>query len=154
MNHYLHYLPNTKTNNILNENFFIYQFYKSSQKLRHKFNQSIIKYGIISVQFAILFLVRELKDPNQKQLGEGLGIDKASMVKFLNGLERLNYIRRTEDQKDRRIKIISLTTKGMKAVSQINLIRLKVEKQFLSEKLTPTEVRSFYSLMRKIASPE
>jgi len=154
MKNYLRYLPNTQTNNILNENFFIYQFYKSSQKLSHKFNQSIAKFGIISVQFAILYLIQESKEPNQKQLGEGLGIDKASMVKFLNGLEELNYITRTEDQTDRRIKIVSLTTQGMKVVKQINIIRLNVEKKFLSDKLTLTEMRSFYSLMRKIASQE
>lgn len=148
------YLPNPKVSGLLSEEIFIYQFHKSSQKLRERFNQSLEKYGIISIQYAILFLLSKKQGMSQKEIGDELGIDKASMVKFLDGLEEENYILRKENDVDRRIKVVSLSTRGRKLFPILDRLRKKVEDDFLEEKLSAEEIKVMRVCMQKILLSE
>ncbi len=48
------------------------------------------KQGLVSPQFGILRLLQLLGPMSQITLGQDLGIDKASMVKFIDGIEKKN----------------------------------------------------------------
>lgn len=147
------YLPNTKVNPVLSEALFLYQFHKASQKLRARFNQAIEAYNIISVQYAVMYLVNERPSLSQKELGEELGIDKASVVKFLDLLETEKYLTRKEDKKDKRVKLISLTPRGKKVVSEISRKRAKIEDEFLAESLSAQEIKNLREYLKKLMLP-
>ena len=48
----------------------------------------------------------------QNELAEKLGLEGTSVVRILDSLERDGYVRRQEDDRDRRAKRIFLTAKG------------------------------------------
>lgn len=61
-----------------------------------------------------------------------MGIDKATMVKLIDGLENERYIRRVGNKKDRRIKLIYMTPKGHQILQKSRQIINSAEERLLS----------------------
>ena len=81
-----------------------------------------------------------------------MGIDKASMVKFLDDLESKGLTERTESPEDRRIKLISLTPAGNKLLKKALALGAEIEESFLSQKLSPKEAQTLKDLIKKALS--
>ena len=123
--------PTAKTHPILRKHFG-YCFYKAAMRFRGMMDEALAKQNLLTPQMGILRLIHESQSINQHELGEILGIDKASMVKFLDHLVDLKLITKQSHQTDRRVKLVSLTTKGVKILDELIAIRQSVEDQFLS----------------------
>lgn len=143
-------LNTAKTNPILNEAFFIYNVTRASMTVKARFHEAIEKYKIAGPQFIIMYLIHKKNSLSQKEIGACMSVDKASMVKFLDQLEKEKYVKRNEDAVDRRIKMISLTPKGLAAVNKLEAILYEVEDEFLAEKLTQAEAKTLKSLLKKL----
>jgi DNA-binding MarR family transcriptional regulator len=87
---------------------------------------------------------------SQIQLGEELGIDKASMVKAIDELEKLNYLHRVPHPTDRRVKLVELTPKGESLLRQCNKSKDKVEREFFKG-LAKKDEAKFREIVRKLA---
>lgn len=144
--------PSTVVNPKLNEKIFIYSVIKSSFILRENLLTAIAPLGILPIHFIVLYTIQLEDSLSQKDLGALLGIDKASMVKFLDELEALALLQRTEDSKDRRIKLISLTAKGNQVVKKSLALCKKAERDFLSKRLSASEAQTLRDLMKKALS--
>lgn len=120
-----------KTHPILRKHFG-YCFYKAAMRFRGMMDDALAKQNLLTPQMGILRLVHESQAINQHELGEILGIDKASMVKFLDHLEKIKLITKSSHQTDRRVKLVSLTAKGVKILDELIVLRQSVEDQFLS----------------------
>jgi len=59
-----------------------------------------------------------------KELGEALGLSLPAASRTVDGLLRRGYLERREDDHDRRIKRLSLTDEGRRAVERLNRARL------------------------------
>lgn len=142
-----------RTNPLLNEVFFIYNVSKASIEVKARFHKAIEKFKIMGPEFIIMYLIHHKDALSQKEIGSCMSVDKATMVKFLDRLEKEKYVKRNEDSVDRRIKLISLTPKGVNALNKIEAVLYEVEDAFLAEKLSASEVKTLKSLLKKLMKP-
>lgn len=108
-----------------------YSLTKSGVLFRVILEQSLHEYGILPPQAGILHILSGYGDFNQLLLGQEMSIDKASMVKFIDGLEKLKLVKRKIDPKDRRAKIVTLTEKGRKTQKEISKLHAHLEQKVL-----------------------
>lgn len=118
--------------------FFGYSLYKAGITLRALMeDKHLYKYELAAPDCGILYVLHTGSVLNQLTLGQELGIDKATIVKIIDKLEKLKLVKRDVDPTDRRSKIVSLTTKGSAMLEKIKIIRSEVEtevfKQFTKE---------------------
>lgn len=108
--------------------FFGYNLYKSGLLLRdHIQSVQMEKFNLSAPESGILYLLSTDKTMNQLSLGQELGIDKASIVKIIDKLEKMKLVKRVVSSIDRRSKNISLTTKGKSMVEKVKSLRSKIE---------------------------
>jgi DNA-binding MarR family transcriptional regulator len=122
---------------------------KTTLKMRGRLQKVWEKNGFIGPQMGILSLLMRTGALNQMELGRQTRIDKASMVKFLDGLEGLGLIKRVNDPHDRRAKLLEVTAKGVKAFRKAVTEVARIEEDFLQD-LSATEVRQFRHLLKKL----
>lgn len=154
-------MPNTKLKNIsfnLTDEFKIhpellsslgYCLSKSSQIIKERFDQELEKYDLITPQAGLLNILFHSQPINQLELGSSIGIDKATMVKLIDGLEELGLVERTTDQKDRRAKLVTITKSGKKLSEEIQKCRYQIEEDLLSEfnKKEREDIRKYMAKM-------
>lgn len=120
------------------KDYFGYCFYKAAIILRERIGEGISEFGLIPPHLGLLRLLKGLGQHSQNQLAEQLGIDKATMVKLIDQLEKMKFIERVQDSKDRRIWQIHITPQGEKLLVKVSTIREAIESKFLSS-LTEAE---------------
>ena len=116
------------------KNFFGYSLYKagiiyreiSVSKHRHL-------HSLNNPECGVLYVLSTGAVTNQLTLGQDLGIDKATIVKIIDKLEKLNFVKREVDPTDRRAKLLSITTKGKKTLEKISEIKAEVEARIFSD---------------------
>lgn len=69
----------------------------------------------------------------QNKLGKYLGIDAATMVACIDGLEQMRLVERHKDADDRRRYLVALTEEGERAVDQANLTITAAEDSALAD---------------------
>jgi DNA-binding MarR family transcriptional regulator len=136
---------------------FGYALYRSGLQFREMLVEVLEKDGLVPPQLAILNVLKDGNSFNQIQLGEELGIDRASMVKFIDGLEDAGLVERMMDPHDRRARLLRLTSKGRTKYAGLRNKEEAVEAQFLSS-LSPGEQdalrRIIFKLAAQIGSPK
>lgn len=76
-------------------------------------------YSITPREFAILNRLHQHKQLNQSEIAEITFKDRPATTRMLDKLEKLAYIQRTMDTKDRRSLNVTLTTDGRRARAKI-----------------------------------
>lgn len=93
---------------------FIHQMLKASLMLkafmRQKFRENNI--DITSEMLQVLSVLWRQDGVNQQEIANATLKDKASLTYLIDNLVRRNLVQRTEDEKDRRNKLITLTADG------------------------------------------
>lgn len=75
-----------------------------------------MKLDITPNQSKILMFIHEKQEVTSNEIGKYIHVNKSSLSKVLNNLEKNNYIIRIEDKKDTRKKIVKLTDKSNKII--------------------------------------
>lgn len=109
-----------------------YCLVRSAYKLRAMMDEALTELELIAPMLGIMRVLRESGPISQIELGRAIGIDKASMVKVIDHLQKLGLAKRAEGAPDRRVKLVSLTKEGLKQLERAAKIREKVEKAFLA----------------------
>ena len=128
---------------------FCYSLTKAGVLYRAVLEHSLQGYEILPPQSGILHMLADMGEYNQNILGQEMNIDKASMVKFIDGLEKLGLIKRTIDAKDRRAKILTLTPKGQKVQKKILERHMELEKEIFKD-FSAKEKDTLRELMPKV----
>ncbi|QDK42219.1 hypothetical protein DOM21_12340 [Bacteriovorax stolpii] len=113
--------------------FFGYSLYKSAvlyKALMEKRNH--LFYNLGTPECAVLYVLSTGVVTNQLTLGQDLGIDKATIVKIIDKLEKLTFVKREVDPNDRRSKFVSLTPKGRTILDKVRKVRTELEDEVLS----------------------
>src|SRR5258708_4018821 len=79
-----------------------YCFYKSAAGLRAKVDQRYAPFGLVAPQFGMLIILQSSGPITQNELGQFMAVDKATMVRMIDGLQDKKLVTRTQSQKDRR----------------------------------------------------
>jgi DNA-binding MarR family transcriptional regulator len=129
--------------------YFTYRFYKLALKLRAEVNQGLAVHGILGIQLGLLRVLALEGAASQIALGRSMGIDKATMVKLLDDLEKSGLVQRVAVEGDRRVKHIRITARGSKLLKAGTRVREQVEKRFFSA-LTPAECSALDKALAKL----
>ena len=87
--------------------------------------------GIHLGQIAIMGALTKGNPLTQRELCEWTGIEKSSMVLFLDSLEKQGWIRRARHPTDRRAHAVSLTSSGLERLAILGPRIVRTEEQFL-----------------------
>ena len=80
------------------------------------------RHGISEAKALPLVMIARIGDaPRQNALAEAVGIEGPSLVRLLDQLEKAGLVVRTEDQSDRRAKVLSLTPEGKRVVAEMEV---------------------------------
>ncbi|MBY0413670.1 MAG: MarR family transcriptional regulator [Bdellovibrionales bacterium] len=110
--------------------FFGYSLYKAGMIYRSLMEQSYLhKYDLVAPECGILYVLGQGDVTNQLSLGQELGIDKATIVKMIDKLEKLKLVKREVDPTDRRSKFVSLTNKGRTTLEKIKELKVEIEEK-------------------------
>lgn len=131
-------------------NYLAYCFHKMACILKSEAKSAFEKHHLQGHHFAILSVIASTKvEINQMKLCEETGIDKASMVKIIDQLEKVEYIERVGSKQDRRVKNIALTRPGSDFVRGAQKQVKNIEANLLGA-LTSKEASLFRKLLLKI----
>lgn len=131
-------------------NYLGYCLHKTTTIFRAEVNSAFEKHDIQGHHIAILSVIAANNgEINQIKLCDETGIDKASMVKIVDHIEKLGYIQRVNSQKDRRVKKLSVTKRGSLFLKKGQQIRGEIESRFLSA-LNKNEIETFKKLLLRI----
>ena len=110
--------------------------------------------GLTGAQNAMMGYImdhEETQDIFQKDIEEEFNIRRSSATVMLQGLEQRGYIRRTQTEKDARLKKIELTDKARKLQKRVRSEIDQFHKQ-LEKNLSKEEKEEFFRLLDKIKS--
>ncbi|AUD04549.1 MarR family winged helix-turn-helix transcriptional regulator [Spirosoma pollinicola] len=123
--------------------------------MTRKTNRELAKLGY-SLQFEqlpVLFVAHFWGSdlPSQQEIANQLQKDKSGIQRSIRTLERDGYLRVVADSADRRKNLIQLTPAG-KLIIQKVMETAELFDQQLTSQLTPEEVQSLLSVLKKIST--
>lgn len=111
---------------------------KAHQRLWTLFGDECRKVGMDVPCCGILQLLLEFGPMSQQQLGRKLRIDRTSMVKMVDMLEKEKLAKRKDHPDDRRVYLVEITATGRKVLATIKEVADEMENKLLSS-FTETE---------------
>ena len=126
-----------------------YCIVKVATRMRARLDERLKAFSLIGPQYAMLRLLSIEGRMTQIELGNFMAMDKATMVRMIDGLEEREYVRRTLSDSDRRAKWLELTPAGKKALSTLEGMREAAETEFLAA-LSPSEKKQLKEIMFKL----
>lgn len=92
--------------------------WRAALNLRRLVDRELAPLGLHARIFGLMALLARGGPQSQRAIGEICGVDRSSMVGFLDELEALGYARRERDAADRRAHRIALTSAGRRALAR------------------------------------
>ncbi|TVT34352.1 MarR family transcriptional regulator [Marinobacter vinifirmus] len=114
------------------------------------FHDECEAFGLTPVQFSVITALED-EELDQKQLGQKVGIDRASTTDVLRRLEKAGLIERRKCPEDGRRQLVRLTPEGESLLTKVAGSALRAHKRTL-QPLTKAERERFIRYMRKIVS--
>ncbi|MBU2955881.1 MarR family winged helix-turn-helix transcriptional regulator [Marinobacter sp. F3R08] len=114
------------------------------------FHEECAVFGLTPVQYSAISALEGL-ELDQKQLGQKVGIDRASTTDVLRRIEKAGWIERRKCPEDGRRQLARLTPRGEELLSQVTESALRAHDRTL-EPLTKAERMRFIRYMSKIVS--
>ena len=106
---------------------------KAHQRLWMLFSERCREQGMDIPCVGILHLLEECGPTTQQQLGRSLRIDRTTMVKMLDMLEKNKLAVRKDHPDDRRVYIIEITAAGRRALGTMQVVADEMEKNLLAQ---------------------
>ena len=91
------------------------------------FVRTLASLDIRPAQYSVLVVVEANSGLSQADLAERLGIERARLVRLLDGLERRGLLRRRASRRDRRSHALVLTREGLRRLKRMKLLAAEHE---------------------------
>jgi DNA-binding MarR family transcriptional regulator len=104
---------------------------KAHQRLWSLFSEQIKNIGTDIPCCGVLHLLQENGPLSQQQLGRLLRIDRTTMVKMVDQLEKIKMARRKDHPEDRRVYLVEITPAGRKALTALQKVADQMERKLL-----------------------
>jgi DNA-binding MarR family transcriptional regulator len=121
---------------------------QSHQRAAGSLNKALGALGLTGRHFGLMMMLRREGVSTQRDLIRRTGSDKAGMVRTVEDLEGLGYLRRTQSVSDRRVAHLTLTDEGNRVFDRAQRLAAGAAGE-LFETFTPTELETFEALLRK-----
>lgn len=109
-----------------------YGLHKIALRLRAKVDEKIADFGLVAPQYGMLLILKIEGTMTQAELAQYMAMDKATMVRMLDGLEEQTYVKRSPSASDRRAKLIEVTATGQRILGALEKRRVEAEREFLA----------------------
>ena len=106
--------------------------------------------GVSGRELGILLLLDSQGPESQQQAAVRLGVDRTTMVAFLDGLEDRGLVARKPDPEDRRRNLVGLTSEGRKALKRGKRASDEAERELLAD-LSERDAAKLRDLLSRIA---
>lgn len=120
--------------------------------VRAGFKDVLAGWRIRPLQYLILLILQAQDGISQQELCAAAGVDSGNMVELLDGLERLLYVERARDPRDRRRHVVTITTLGRSAARELRKAVEEYNGRFLSP-LTDSERDQLAATLAKLYVP-
>ena len=117
------------------------------QRLEEVFAQN--GFSVSAEQWSIISMLSSREHPTQKEIGAFLIMDKVSVNRTINRLEKAGWAKRVVSDKDHRSKIITLTPDGQQLYNSLSQYAEQVLEKALKE-LNDQETRQLFGLLEKV----
>jgi len=114
------------------------------------FIRTLAAIDIRPAQYSVLLLIEANPGSSQAALSQTLGIERARLVRLLDGLEARRFVRRRQSRSDRRSHILSLTPHGRSALARIKVMADAHERR-LAQKVGARNRRTLLRLLAVFA---
>jgi DNA-binding MarR family transcriptional regulator len=104
---------------------------KAHQRLFTRFADQCRRQAMDVPGAGVLHLLKEAGPMSQQHLGRKLRIDRTTMVKLVDGLEKAKLARRKNHPGDRRAYLVEITPAGSKALAAVGKIADRMESELL-----------------------
>lgn len=111
-------------------------------------NDALSPLHLTGRHFGVMLSLNRDGVSSQRRLIRQLGSDKAGMVRTVDDLEALGYLKRTQSSTDRRVSDLSLTPKGKRAFRDANTQALSAA-DHLFQAFTQTELEVLEDLLSR-----
>lgn len=116
------------------------------------FVETMAPYQLKPVDFSVLSLVRHNPGITSRQLCTALGILPPNLVGMINTLEKRALVERMPHPRDGRAMGLHLTAAGEKLMREAEKTAAQLEAG-VAARLTPTELRTLITLLKKVYRP-
>ncbi len=103
-------------------------------------------------QFGILLLISKRTNLTQKEIAAQTHGDEPSTARLMNRLQEKDFIKRVSDKKDKRKKLVSLTSKGEALLETLLPHAMNINTEFTSV-LEEEERETLLRLLSKVSAP-
>ena len=87
---------------------------------RTRLDERLVPLGLTQARWLVLVHLSRMNDEaSQKELAQSLGVEGPTMVRVLDGLERMELVERVGRKGDRRVKVVRLTPKAQGVLEEI-----------------------------------
>jgi len=94
-------------------------------------------FGLDGRQLAVLVVLGSGEPASQQEAAQRLGVDRTTMVAFVDALERKGLVERRPHTQDRRKNVVELTTTGRDTLHRASKARDAAEQEFLAPLSAP-----------------
>lgn len=108
-------------------------------------------YNLTPSQYKIIkyLLINEDKDIRQKDIEKEFSMTNPTVTRIINNLEKNNWIKRVENNNDKRSKLLKLTKSSLNKKEELYDIGLKLENKFIKG-LNKDEQKELNRLLNKL----
>jgi DNA-binding MarR family transcriptional regulator len=111
------------------------------------FVRALASFDIRPAQFSVLVVIEANSGLSQADLAERLGIERARLVRLLDGLEKRGLTRRQPSPLDRRSHALVLTREGQKSLKRMKVMAAEHEAN-LAKRLSPGKREAVLAALR------
>ena len=111
------------------------------------FIRTLAEVDIRPAQYSVMLMIEANRSLSQAALSQTLGIERARLVRLLDGLEARNLVQRRQSKSDRRSHVLALTARGRSALGRIKVMADEHE-QHLAQKVG---IRNHEKLLRLLS---
>jgi DNA-binding MarR family transcriptional regulator len=125
---------------------------QSHQRAAGTLNDALAPLGLTGRHFGVMMLLRRDGISTQRDLIRQTGSDKAGMVRTVEDLEKLGYLRRTQSTSDKRVSDLTLTSKGSTAFETAHSLAASAAHELFAN-FTPAELATLEALLTRFVAP-
>lgn len=81
-------------------------------------DRALAPFDLTGRELSLLMVVADLRSASQQELAHALGIDRTTMVTFVDLLEGKGFVQRRPDPGDRRRNVVEVTARGKRTLEQ------------------------------------
>ena len=133
------------------DNNFGFVIHDVTRLLRWEFDRQSQALGLTRAQWSVLAHLQRCEGTQQKDLAKTMDIKPITLARHLDRLEKDGWIKRQDDDKDRRAKRVYLTAKAKPMIKALKKVGKKVRQQAL-QGLSPEELEQFMATLFRIRS--